>query len=65
MEGKRAAVAGCRGGRGVMWAGVLVILIGLAVAASRTLEIPRYWVPVVVGVALVSLGAARRALRRR
>jgi hypothetical protein len=48
-----------------MWAGILVILIWLGVMALRALEIPRSWMPAVVGIVLVALGAILRAGQRR
>jgi hypothetical protein len=52
-------------GNGLMLAGILVILIWLGVMAFRALEIPRYWMPAVVGIVLVALGAILRAGQRR
>ena len=54
----------CFGG-GLMFAGLIVMLIGLAVAVMRTLELPSYWTAVVVGAVLFLIGAARRAIRPR
>ena len=51
-------------GNGLILAGLIVTLVGLAVVATRTLHIPREWVTVGVGLALLAAGAARRALRR-
>ena len=51
------------GGNGLMLAGLIVMLIGLAVAAAVTLHIPGYWTPVLVGAALFLVGALRRATR--
>ena len=51
------------GGNGLMVAGVIVTLIGLGIVLTRTLAIPREWTVVLVGVALLVAGAARRALR--
>jgi hypothetical protein len=48
-----------------MLAGVLVILIGLGVVAVRTLDLPRYWTPVAVGLALLATGAGLKASQRR
>jgi hypothetical protein len=48
-----------------MLAGVIVTLVGLAVALTHTLEIPRHWTTVAVGVALLAAGAVRAALRDR
>jgi xanthine/uracil permease len=52
----------CFGG-GLMFAGLIVMLIGLAVVLMRTVELPSYWTPVVVGAVLFLIGAARRAVR--
>ena len=53
----------CFGGNGLMFAGLIVVLIGLAVVLMRTVELPSYWTPVVVGAVLFLIGAARRAIR--
>ncbi len=50
-------------GNGLMFAGLIVILVGLAVAAAASLHIPGYWTPVLVGVVLFLVGALRRATR--
>ena len=56
----------CRGsGSGLMLAGLIVTLVGLAVALTHTFEIPRHWTTVAVGVALLVAGAVRVALRGR
>ena len=54
----------CCAGNGLMLAGLIVTLIGLAIVATRTFHIPREWTTVGVGVALLAAGAARRMLRR-
>ncbi len=46
-----------------MFAGLIVMLIGLAVAGAVALHIPGYWTPVFVGAALFLVGALRRATR--
>lgn len=51
------------GGNGLILAGVIVTLVGLGVVLIRTLAVPREWVTVLVGLALVGAGLARRALR--
>jgi hypothetical protein len=48
-------------GNGLMLAGLIVMLIGLAVAVAATLHLPGYWTPVFVGAALFLVGALRRA----
>jgi hypothetical membrane protein len=52
-----------RGGNGLMLAGLIVMLIGLALAAAATLHIPAYWTPVFVGAALFLVGVFVRATR--
>jgi len=52
----------CRG-NGLVVAGVIVTLVGLAIVLTRTLHIPREWSTVGVGVALLAAGLARRAFR--
>jgi len=52
-------------GNGLMFAGLIVMLVGLAVVAMRTFELPGYWTPVVVGAVLFLVGAARRTIRDR
>ena len=54
----------CFGG-GLMFAGLIVMLIGLAVVLMRSFEVPGHWTPVVVGAVLFVIGAARRAIRAR
>lgn len=45
---------------GLMLAGLIVFLIGLALALRASLDIPSYWTPVLVGAALFLVGAVRR-----
>jgi xanthine/uracil permease len=52
-------------GDGLMFAGLIVMLVGLAVVVMRTIQLPGYWTPVVVGAVLFLIGAARRMVRRR
>jgi hypothetical protein len=51
-------------GNGLILAGLIVTLIGLAIVLTRTFQIPREWTTLGVGVALLAAGVARRALRR-
>jgi hypothetical protein len=48
-------------GRGLLFAGTILTIIGLAIVVFRTFHIPEYWMPLIVGVALLVLGALRRA----
>jgi glucose uptake protein GlcU len=50
-------------GNALMTAGLIVTVIGLGIVLVRTLAIPREWTTVLIGVALLVAGAARRALR--
>jgi hypothetical protein len=52
-------------GNGLLLAGLIVTLVGLGVALTAALAIPRYWTTVGVGIALLVAGAARRALSTR
>ena len=52
-------------GNGLLLAGMIVTLVGLAVALTATLRIPRHWTTVGVGLALLATGVVRRALRPR
>jgi len=52
-------------GSGLLLAGMIVTLVGLAVALTATLGIPRHWTTVGVGLALLATGVVRRALRPR
>lgn len=52
-------------GNGLLLAGMIVTLVGLAVALTATLGIPRHWSTVGVGLALLATGVVRRALRPR
>ncbi len=47
-------------GRGLMLAGVILTLVGLGIVMVRTLQIPGYWIPLGVGVALMLAGAVLR-----
>ncbi|PYM24251.1 MAG: hypothetical protein DMD78_09455 [Candidatus Rokuibacteriota bacterium] len=51
-------------GNGLILAGLVVTLIGLAIVLTRTFHIPREWTTLGVGLALLVAGVARRALRR-
>jgi hypothetical protein len=42
-----------------MVAGAIVIVIGFGVALIKAWNLPNYWIPVVVGIGLVVIGAIR------
>jgi hypothetical protein len=52
----------CAGG-GLLLAGAIVAVIGLATGLTATLAIPREWTTFTVGVGLLALGALRRVIR--
>lgn len=54
----------CSGG-GLMLAGLIVTMVGLALALGVTLQIPRHWTPVLIGVVLFAIGAVRWAIAGR
>ena len=52
-------------GNRLIVAGLIVTIVGLAVVLIETYRLPRSWAVVLVGVALVVAGVARRALGQR
>jgi hypothetical protein len=48
-----------------MLAGVIVTVVGLAVAMMHTFDVPGYWTTLVVGIAMLVGGAIRAAIRGR
>lgn len=52
-------MAEARNGRGFIVGGLIVLAIWLAVTLGRVLEIPAFWTPLIVGVALIVIGAVR------
>ena len=40
-----------------MTAGAIVTIVGLGIVLIRTLNLPGYWTPVIVGLALFTAGA--------
>ena len=52
-------MGGRRSGTGLMLPGAIVIVIGFGVALLQVWNLPNYWIPVVVGIGLVVIGAIR------
>lgn len=52
-------------GTGLMVAGLIVTLVGLAAALTAAVEIPPYWTTALIGAALFSIGALRWAIASR
>ena len=51
-------------GRGLMTAGAIVSVIGLGIILIKTMRLPGYWMPFIVGVGLLLAGALLWALSR-
>jgi hypothetical protein len=51
-------------GRGLMTAGAIVTIVGLGIVIMKTLHLPGYWTPVIVGVGLFAAGAIVWALSK-
>jgi hypothetical protein len=51
-------------GRGLMTAGAIVTIVGLAIVVMKTFQLPGYWVPVIVGLALFVAGAIVSAISK-
>lgn len=47
-------------GRGLIVAGLIVSTVGVGIVLFRVFQIPGYWAPLLVGVALLLAGVARR-----
>ena len=47
-------------GKGIMMAGLIVTLIGIGIVLVREFQVPGYWIPLAIGVALLVVGAVRR-----
>ena len=43
-------------GRGLMTAGMIVTVIGLGIILVKTVRLPGYWMPFIVGVGLLLAG---------
>jgi hypothetical protein len=43
----------------LMMAGLIVAFIGLCIVLVQVLQVPRYWVPLMVGVGIFLLGLVR------
>jgi hypothetical protein len=56
-------MAGNSGGK-LMLAGLIVAFIGLCIVLVQVLHVPRYWVPLMVGVGIFLLGLVRWLVAR-
>ena len=58
-------MSGVRFPRGLMLAGLILTLVGLVIVLTNVLALPRYWTPLLVGLALLVTGAAWSAACRK
>lgn len=49
---------------GLIMAGGIVFLVGLIIILFKELDIPRYWIPAVVGIALLFAGGITGLVKR-
>lgn len=52
-------------GSALMFAGLILTLVGVTVGLAAAFQIPGYWTTALVGIALFAVGAARRAVGGR
>jgi hypothetical protein len=51
-------------GRGLMVAGAIVTAVGIGVVLMKTLRLPGYWMPLIVGIGLLVAGVITWATSR-
>jgi hypothetical protein len=56
--------AGRMAGRGLMVAGAIVTAVGIGVVLMKTLRLPGYWMPLIVGIGLLVAGVITWATSR-
>ena len=52
-------MAGRNSGGKLMMAGLIIAFIGLCIVLVQILQVPRYWVPLMVGVGIFLVGLVR------
>lgn len=50
-------------GIGLILMGAVVFLVGLTIVLFKELNIPRYWIPVVIGILLMVAGVIARKIK--
>lgn len=58
-------MSGARFPRGLMLAGLILTLVGLVIVLTNVLALPRYWTPLLVGLALLATGWVWSAVCRK
>lgn len=57
----------CKGnwpGAGLIMAGTVVFLVGVTIVLFKELNIPRYWIPAVIGAVLIVAGIVVSGMKR-
>jgi hypothetical protein len=54
----------CWPGMGLILAGAIVFLVGVTIILFKELNIPRYWIPAVIGVVLIVAGIIVYRIKR-
>lgn len=57
----------CKGnwpGMGFICAGAIVFLVGLMIILFKELDIPRYWIPALIGLVLIASGVIISLVKR-
>jgi hypothetical protein len=57
----------CKGngpGTGLICAGAIVFLVGLTIILFKELNLPRYWIPAAIGLALMLAGVIVHSIKR-
>ena len=52
-------------GHGLITAGAILSIVGVCIVLIQVLRVPAYWVPLIVGLGLLSMGLIRRFIRGR
>ena len=58
-------MSGARFPKGLMFAGLILTLVGVVIVLTNVLALPRYWTPLLVGLVLLVTGAAWSAACRK
>jgi hypothetical protein len=53
-----------RSGNGLLLAGIILSVVGLCIVIIKVWHVPAYWVPLIVGIALIVGGLVRRLTSR-
>jgi hypothetical protein len=54
-----------RSGSSLIFAGTILSVIGVGIVLIKVLNVPEYWVPLIVGLGLILIGVIRRSISRQ